>query len=152
ASLPRCETRGRGPSDQRAGLVPWPPSDGPVPAPGDEAAQPHPGLRFPDPLTHDFGLGLDFSEASAPGGLAVRRVEEPSATFGCPANWTAERCFLRRCYLNPTYRPASVGSAESIIPSGGALLCCQPSQPACLNDDSASGLNAVLAMTSPPAS
>jgi hypothetical protein len=27
----------------------------------------------------------------------VRAGQPPS----CPANWTAERCFLRRCYLNP---------------------------------------------------
>jgi hypothetical protein len=58
-------------------------------------------MRVPDPMAHDFGLGSDFSEASTPGGRAVRRAEEPSETFGCPANWTAERCFLRRCYRNP---------------------------------------------------
>jgi hypothetical protein len=58
-------------------------------------------MRVPDPMSHDFGLGSDFSEASTPGGRAVRRAEEPSETFGCPANWTAERCFLRRCYRNP---------------------------------------------------
>jgi hypothetical protein len=58
-------------------------------------------LRVPDPVAHDFGLGSDFSEASTPDGRAVRRAEEPSETFGCPANWTAERCFLRRCYRNP---------------------------------------------------
>src|SRR6516165_10247711 len=57
-------------------------------------------------MSHDFGLGADFSEASTPGGRAVRRAEEPSETFGCPANWTAERCFLRRCYRNPTLTEA----------------------------------------------
>src|SRR5262249_31611525 len=58
-------------------------------------------MRVPDPMAHDFGLGSDFFEASTPGGRAVRRADEPSETFGCPANWTAERCFLRRCYRNP---------------------------------------------------
>jgi hypothetical protein len=58
-------------------------------------------MRVPDPMAHDFGLGSDFSEASTPGGRAVRRAEEPSETFGCSANWTTERCFLRRCYRNP---------------------------------------------------
>jgi hypothetical protein len=27
---------------------------------------------------------------------------------GCPANWTAERCFLRRCYRNPYFRNVRV--------------------------------------------
>src|SRR4051794_25999123 len=47
------------------------------------------GVRVPDPMTHSFGPGSDFSEASTPGGRAVRRAEEPSAKFACPANWTA---------------------------------------------------------------
>ena len=29
----------------------------------------------------------------------VRAGQPPS----CPANWTAERCFLRPCYLNPSF-------------------------------------------------
>src|SRR5262249_61198261 len=60
-------------------------------------------MRVPDPMAHDFGLGSDFSEASTPRGRAVRRPEEPSDTFGLPGNWTAERCFLRRCYRNPQF-------------------------------------------------
>ena len=72
-------------------------------------------MRVPDPMAHDFGLGSDFSEASTPGGRAVRRAEEPSETFGCPANWTAERCFLRRCYRNPGY------GGDWLTPAGWAL-------------------------------
>jgi hypothetical protein len=36
-----------------------------------------------------------------PIGQEARRVSEPSATVGCPANWTAYGWFLLRCYLNP---------------------------------------------------
>jgi hypothetical protein len=34
----------------------------------------------------------------------VRAGQPPS----CPANWTAERCFLRPCYLNPILRARKV--------------------------------------------
>jgi len=36
-----------------------------------------------------------------PIGQEARRVSEPSATVGCPANWTAYGWFLLRCYLTP---------------------------------------------------
>ena len=61
------------------------------------------GCALPDPMTHISGLGSDFSEASTPGGLAVRRTAEPSATLGCPANWKAYDRFLFRCYLPPPH-------------------------------------------------
>ena len=32
-------------------------------------------MHVPDPMTHDFGLGSDFSEASTPGGRAIRRTD-----------------------------------------------------------------------------
>jgi len=36
-----------------------------------------------------------------PIGQEARRVSEPSATVGCPANWTTYGWFLLRCYLTP---------------------------------------------------